>query len=430
MSGPFVIGLSGDIGLFLLPLIDCSSANKGDCAHKSEKGYYMRTFDVTGTKLRYLAAGVIAAASQRLVCGIAALGLIGVSAAPAGATVLSDLAAQMQPGEWRELTTNNFNQGDILKGNSVSGTILEYTDEATYNPLAKKVHIIGCVREGNYACSTTGSPSAGWIEYDEATNSWRRMPNTDINTQFHSYNHATVNPANGDYYYWEGFGSRRVKKYSGGVVTSLPAVNSSLPPEYTALQFFPERNALILVNTRDSPRRVHTYSLDTGQWTSQDLATEYAIHNIARYSAKHKLVFFGGGYNDAGTANTKILFTMDAQGTVKRVADAPVSMGISDSCPVHIVDPVSGNFLVMSPNGTIYEYDPVKNTWKTSGSHPLREGVTNQRAAATAIPEYGVIFIVKWNAGSSRVYLYKHSPGSPLPADTTPPAIPVGLNVQ
>jgi hypothetical protein len=120
---------------------------------------------------------------------------------------------------------------------------------------------------------------------------------------------------------------------------------------------------------------------------------------------------------------------MNAQGNVTRAADAPVSIGIGGNCPVHVVDPVSGNLIVMSPNRSIYEYDPVANSWSQAGSHSLK-GSGEQRAVAVSIPEHGVIFVAKWDFGSSAVLLYKHSPGSPLPPDTTPPLAPTGLNVQ
>ena len=360
--------------------------------------------------------------ANRFIRLVIALVAFGAAVVPASASVLSDLAAQMQPGEWRTLTTNGFSQGDILKGNSVSGTILEYTDTAVRNPLTKKIYIIGCVREGNYDCGTTGSPSAGWIEYDEATNSWRRMPSTAINSAFHGYNHATINPATGDFYYWEM--GKTAKKYSSGALTTLPSIDSSIPPEYTGMEFFPERNGLVLVNTRDGPARIHTYNLGTGSWTSKQIPMPYSIHQIAKYSAKHKLVYFGGGSN-----TSDMLFTMDAQGNVKQVANSPVSIGISSNCPVHVADPISGNLLVMSPNGRIYEYDPVGNVWTQSGTHPLK-GSSDQRAAAVPVPEYGVLMVVKWDFGSSAVYLYKHSGGSLPPIDTTPPAIPLGTAVQ
>ena len=356
-------------------------------------------------------------------CFSAVLGLtLSILGVPANASALSDLAAQMQPGEWRTFATNGFDQGSILKGNGVSGTILEYTDTAVRNPITKKIYVIGCVREGNYDCGTTGSPSAGWIEYDEATNSWKRMPSTAINSAFHGYNHATINPATGDYYYWEM--GKNVKKFFNGTLTTLPAIDSSIPPEYTALEFFPERNGLILVNARDNPARVHTYSLATGAWTSKQIPFPYSIHQIAKYSAKHKIVYFGGGTN---TSN--VLLKMDAQGNVTQAANTPVPIGITSNCPVHVVDPISGNLLVMSPDGRIYEYDPLKDIWTQSGTHSLK-GSSDQRAVAVPLPEYGVNMVIKWDFGSSAVYLYKHSPGSLPPIDTTPPAAPLGTAVQ
>jgi len=72
------------------------------------------------------------------------------------ATPLGDLAATVQPGQFKVLTTNNFNlngvPGGILVPPGGSGSILEYTDEAQRNPVTKKIYIIGCAR------SSDGSP--------------------------------------------------------------------------------------------------------------------------------------------------------------------------------------------------------------------------------------------------------------------------------
>ena len=361
--------------------------------------------------------------SRRLVGGAVGM-LIGFCTIPAGATVLSDLAAQMQPGQWRQLVTIGFGQGAMLQANDFGASILEYTDEAVRNPFTKKIYVIGCAREGDYDCATTGSPSAGWVEYDEPTNTWKRMPSTSIDTAFHGYNHATIDPATGFYYYWQ-MSPSRVARYANGVLSTLPAINSSFPPQYTALKFFPERNSLVLVNARDVPSRLHSYNLGTGVWTSQQVALPTGIHQIAKYSAVHKILYFGGGTN-----SSNMLFKMDAQGNVTRAADAPVTMGTSSSCPIHVVDPVSGNLLVMSASGSIHEYDPVRNTWLAAGSHSLR-GASELRAVAVPVPELGVIFVAKWDSGGgSSVWLYKHSPGVALPADTTPPTAPLGFAVQ
>jgi hypothetical protein len=73
------------------------------------------------------------------------------------------------------------------------------------------------------------------------------------------------------------------------------------------------------------------------------------------------------------------------------------------------VDPVSGKFLVMNPNGNMYEYDPVNNSWRIAGTHPLGDprDQANFIAVAAKIPEYGVIMAASFSVG--KVYLYKHS---------------------
>lgn len=361
----------------------------------------------------------IRAIRTRLFGTVAAVSIL-VAPAAADATTLSDLAASMQPGEWRELTTSGFNQGAILVPPGNVGTILEYTDKAQRNPVTKKIWIIGCARGTNqdYTCSTTGVDDSDWIEYDEATNSWRRMPSTAIYTHYHGYNHAAMDPATGDYYYYQM--TNRIAKYSNGQLSTLPGINSTSPPLYTAMEYFPERNALVLV--AGELKQLYTMVLGSNSWTSTSVSLPLGqYHNIMKYSARHKLLFIAGGVN-----NSSGLLKMDAQGVVTRAADAPTSLGISSNCPIHVVDPVTGNFLVFSTNGTTYEYNPVSNAWSTQGTHPLGAEF-DQMAVAVGVPEYGVIFATKYDFGRSKVYLYKHAAGT---GDTKSPAAPIGMNVH
>ena len=98
--------------------------------------------------------------SNVLMCLPSALIVLGSSFASrtADATPLGDLAAQMQPGEWRELVTQNFG-GMTLPNYAGDGSspFIEFTDEAQRNPATKRIYILGCAR-GAPACRAGAAP--------------------------------------------------------------------------------------------------------------------------------------------------------------------------------------------------------------------------------------------------------------------------------
>lgn len=360
------------------------------------------TQDVAYFGRRSLKTGVIALAAW----------LMSLSA-PAHATVLSDLAATMQPGEWRELSTTGFNTGDILVPTGGAGNIIEYTDEVQRNPLTKKMYIIGCARSnagaGNYQCGNTGTEDAGWIEFDENTNTWARMPTAPTDTGFHTYDHAAIDPATGDYYFREI--SNRVWKYSGGLWTLLPNI---APSAYDTaccggLEFFPERNELIFVD--GSTQRLFVWRPGQTSWSTVSIGPTLGDYEIfTEYNARRKVLYMGGGNGDDYG-----LVVMNELGTLTRVASSPAELGQSGS--VQSIDPNTGNLLLFASNNQIYEYDPLTDTWALRGSHPLVGGY-NFMAAAVPVPEYGVVFAVKYDFGNSKVYLYKNSTASSTSAPT------------
>jgi hypothetical protein len=196
------------------------------------------------------------------------------------------------------------------------------------------------------------------------------------------------------------------------------------------LEFFPERNELIYVDGGENgPQSLHVLKLGDSAWTTRPLGVRIGIYaNFSEYSAKHKVLFFGGGVD-----NGRTLAVMNAAGTVKATAVPPVGLGVFGSGGRQTIDPISGNLIVFDTGSKyVYSYDPVSDRWTTHGMHPLNNRYGNVMAVATPIPEYGVVFVVKYDYAGSKVYLYKHSAGAgtPLPTDTTPPSPPTSLTVQ
>lgn len=337
------------------------------------------------------------------------------------ATTLGDLAAAMQPGEWRTLNTNNDGSG--FSGNLLAveppANILQFADKGMWNPNTRQVFFIG---EGHIA-------SGKFISYTEASHRWQIepkppwdcAPGCNFGSIGHAYHHSTINPATGDIYV-RLYNSNAVHKYTKA--TNSWAQIASLPvplPVAAALEYFPEMGGLVAVGAGT----VLFYRVSTGQWSV--VRTGLAMgpyHSVAYYNAANRVVLFGGGNNSGD------LYKIDAAGTVTKVRDAPISFGINVT--INAVDPITGRLLVFRSSSAAYEYDPAGNTWNqfNPGSAPFSGSNPVADTMATAISTHGVVMLVRFNGDQSRTYLYKHAPGTPPPPDNTPPGAPLNVQVQ
>ena len=127
------------------------------------------------------------------------------------ASALSQLAANMQPGQFAELTgMNGFNNGNILLasggGCSSGDYITEYANKAVWNSVANKFQFVGAPHGSN--CTN----ALITVFYDEPTNTWSTGPQALNSNVAHAYDHNTINPATGEHYY---------RHYNSKVYTSL-----------------------------------------------------------------------------------------------------------------------------------------------------------------------------------------------------------------
>jgi len=340
------------------------------------------------------------------------------------ATALSDLAAAIQPGQWRIL--NSDGDGSGFSGGLLAveppANILQFADKGLWNPNTRQVLFFG---EGHLS-------SMKFISYTEGTNRWQIEPKPPwdctpgcnlAGVLGHSYHHSTINPVNGDLYVRR-YNSRTVHKLSKASNTwsQLPNMPEDLPC-CAALEYFPELGGLVAVGGGT----VLTYNVSANQW--QTKATGLAMgpyHNVAYYNAANRVVLFGGGNSSSD------LYKIDSSGSITKLRNAPSSFGINST--INAVDPITGHLLIFGGSSG-YEYDVQSNTWNSfnPGADPFPVSNPDSRVAdtmATAIPTYGVILVVHYEASQSRAYLYKHAPGSVPPPDTTPPLAPLNLQVQ
>lgn len=132
-----------------------------------------------------------------------------------------------------------------------------------------------------------------------------------------------------------------------------------------------------------------------------------SYHNIAKYSIRHKSVILGGGNGG------RQLYRLAADGSLTRLRDAPVKIGINNSVVV-TTDPVSGDLLVISDSRALRALralDVERNQWRlVARTTPIRWG----KVTATPLSDHGVIMFVTLRP--EKALLYKHAatpePGS------------------
>ncbi|HXH12491.1 MAG TPA: hypothetical protein VNP04_22320 [Alphaproteobacteria bacterium] len=346
--------------------------------------------------------------------------LVTLQSAWAG-TVLGDLAARMQPGAWVELQTNGFNNGKILEPCLDGSNIVEYADNAMWDPISRRFLFYGASHGSCY--------SQKFIIYNDATNTWTTSsvyPGSCSGSDGcfeHAYHHNALNTSNGDFYY-RSYNSLNIWRYTTNGGQQWNLLTNQTPEALvccSALAYFPEMDSLIWISARS--RGVYRYSFSTGQWYT--LATGLAMgdyDNVIQYNSVQHVMLLGGGRNGG-----RIFYKLDAQGRLTRMKDAPFDAFVGTVYSLVSVDPASGKYLIFRPGGQYYEYDITTDTWRLMPSqHPLTDTYGYFELAEAPITTYGVIMFVMHRP--ARVYLYKHSATSS--SDTVPPAAPTNLKVN
>jgi len=337
----------------------------------------------------------------------------------ARASVLSDAADGLQPGEWTELQTQGYSES-LLSACKGGSTIFEWANKAVWDPVNREVHFVG---QGHVAC-------AKHIRYQEGSNSWSTaaLP-SGIGDFGHGYEHNAVNPLNGDIYY-RSYSADKIEKYSAASKSwsVLPRIGTKTQVA-GGIAYFPEADGLLYV---DGDYGVYFYSNSSNSWSlvanttlmidggKPQLSTA-SYHNFASYNPADKVVYFGGGNG------SKNVYKFDAQRRVSQIANSPVSIGINSA--ITLADPSSGKQLVFSNDGSIYAYNSQANSWSGAGTHPVMSHALDWRVA-TPISTHGVIMFMTWRFSSSKVLLYRYAEGGGVPIDVVSPMAPASIVIQ
>jgi hypothetical protein len=339
---------------------------------------------------------------RKFVALLATSALIGLCSAGAQASALGDAANSMEPGEWLQFSTSNFNDSTLNE----SGPIFVYAEEMKWDKQRGEMQFVGA-----YHYQTVVH-----LVYSEATNSWgRRSIGGVLGMPFHGYDHMALSDTTRTFYVRPfGAGGNKLQRYNLDTQQWSASASFSGPvQDAVGIEWFPELNKVVYIDEY----AVRLYDPASNSWSTalENPAGLGPYHNFAEYSSKHKVMIMGGGNG------SRAVWRMNSSGQITRLADAPIEVGVMSS--IVTTDPVSGNFLVFGKDQS-YEFNPVSNAWTRIATPPFvtlsNEYPHVQYAVAGAIPTYGVVMVAKYDGSGSRVYLYKHSPSAPVIAPKAP----------
>jgi hypothetical protein len=313
-----------------------------------------------------------------------------------GKTVLSKLAAEMRPGTWAELNTE-MPEG-LWKSPKVDGRgglhIAGWTDDAHWDSRTGQYLYMGLRQTRRF------------IAYSEEKNAWRDIPldrngdNPVFQTKFgHVYGTNAFDPNRSRFYHLY----RDFEDLQGGIsyfdvvaekwtkLPSRPAGSGGM-----CIEYFSARNSLVVLG-----KQIVEFDKERREWHSLGDSPVDGYHSMFRHNPFREEVLMGGGNQQPRT-----LARLKKDGTIERLKDAPVPMGIgSDKVTI---DPASGRYLIWAgnkgePKG-LYEFDSDRNEFRKIEEFAAGWPFGRYAMPVPAfIPEYGVTM---W--AENEVYLYKH----------------------
>jgi len=345
----------------------------------------------------FLTISTGAAAPKKIIRGLALqamfiLAMMSVASVAIGqnGTELGRIAAQMKPGEWRELKTKGYGKELLTSGRS---GIIAYSESAAWDAKSKSLHFIG---QGHL------SPPPKYISYWANTNEWKSEPCPKWLAKlkwFHSYDNNSCDSVNGRFFHRPS-ADRVFWQYDIGKKewSQLPDLPSDAPAGHgTATAFFPELGAKGSLFTFHAGKG-HRFDMAKRNWQPipGDFSKAPLYHNIAEYNPRHKTVIFGGGNG------SKQLFVIDREGKIAAIKETPCNIRVSSS---HLmVCPASGELLLLNYTKEekgfwAIDLTAEKADWRKLADAPVWGG------AVSTISTYGVIMHLNYQ----RVMIYKHA---------------------
>lgn len=304
---------------------------------------------------------------------------------PLPGTLLQQLADSLQPGEWGELVTNNFDgstTGTMYVPRWSDGKLMHiagWTDDATWDSQSHRLLYMGFRQATKF------------LQYDEALNEWSELPVFDwpfdqSSGQFgHVYGNNAFDGAN--YYHWAS-DTTAVYKFNGAwsQLPLLPMYDDSA----TSLEWSVDLG--LMAFSRQGVKR-----LINNVWTdfAQGLTVE-PYHALVRQNKTHRETLL---------IKDNTVNVIDWAGNVHVKSDIPAAVTINnDKLLEH---PTEGTYLVFVNVGSdtearaLYHYDSINDVW-TEDTEYTDPHTKYEKPITATVPEYGVILFI-----DKKVRVYK-----------------------
>lgn len=304
-------------------------------------------------------------------------------------SVLADLVADMPARSWRTMPDN-----ESLDALEMGYSLLYWNDSAVWDPNRRRLQWIGgpgtcCADPAQYRL----------LAYDELTDTWT-IEDTPFVGSGHAYDGNAMDPSTGIHYF-SMFNDQEVKTFDGESWDALPPIPFSATAT-SGLTWFDALGGLVYVGQYGS-----VAWWDGSAWTElpgAEKAPWGSYNTFAEHSARHQVVWAGAG-NDGDRVN----YVIDANGTLTRGTDAPVSLNNSQT--LKAVDPVSGNFLVGDTEvARWWEYQPLTDTWTEIDDMTDHPDMSNHSVFHVPLPHCGVTLFFGHYYENRDTWLYRHSP--------------------
>jgi hypothetical protein len=309
-------------------------------------------------------------------------------------TAVDRLAAEMQPGEWRELKSTGYEFDKLTRGED----ILAYCGKAAWDERSQQVLLMGQTH-------LKGPPV--FITYSAKDNAWTKQPTPPWAEQlkwFHAYENNAANAAGGKFYHHS---SASTNFFEFDTATSewkkLPELKGVSTGHGTAIEYFPEMDGLVRVlGGGEGGGSVYFWSAKTNQWKL--LVNDVKMgpyHNFASYSPTEKVVLFGGG-NGSGD-----IYRLSADGKITAGKPAPHPLHVNQS--LQVCDPATGELLVLGKGPTFNAYSPAQDAWRELPTDTIPfQSYSAHSVSAAPLGSHGVTLFFSSAPQGMKTYLYRH----------------------
>lgn len=327
-------------------------------------------------------------------------------------SALASLAASLQPNNWVELPSVGLNtamsSADV--GGGTDGNIINYSDNAAWDPVSRRILYIG--GDHNWSVPYTTK----FVSYSESTNAWTTMPTPSWAEVMHGYHHTAFDAVTGILYH-RPYNSDMVHRWSnstwdaGGALPTFGQFETWVNC-CDAVEYFPELNGLTWTK---ADGKIWIWHPGDAAWSTlvSGLTTGGTWQTAAYNPVRHEISFITQGF-----------YRLSSAGTVATLPNP--SINIYDGTAQNgtfTADPVSGKYIALAASShQMYIYDPVAGTW-TPQSSPTQPDLSGISVIAARIDTYGVILYASCYINDCHTYLYKPNGGAPPPPDTEPPTV-------